>query len=193
MYIILINNGRFKDYTGKLGTIPFMIPNSISKVRYNNEGLVTTVNRGIAIIALVEGAKVYETVTMQGLFPECKNKEVFMNKIIDDFFEAIGIRKNAKGYDLLKYMLKKYVEDDNYCMNQVCDVVYPECAKEFRISPATVAKNTKDLIKYSYERNALKYEVLFAHTGIAPLKEAPRPSEFLPVIGGKIRELIPNI
>ncbi len=193
MYIIIINNGKLKNYVGKLGTTAFMIPNSISKVRYNDEALVTTVNRGIAIIALVDGAKVYETVTMQGLFPEYKSKEVLMDKIIDELFEALGIRKNAKGYDLLKYMLKKYVKDDTYCMNRVCDVVYPECAKEFRISPATVAKNAKDLIKYSYERNALKYEVLFANTGIAPLKEAPRPSEFLPVIGGKIRELIPNI
>ncbi len=190
MYILLINNGRIKDYIGKLGTTAFMIPNSINATRYNNEGLVTTVNRGIAIIALIDGAKVYETVTMQGLFPEYKSKEVLTDKIIDGFFEAVGIRKNAKGYDLLKYMLKKYVQDDTYCMNQVCDVVYPECAKEFGISPATVAKNAKDLIKYSYERNALKYEVLFAHTGIAPLKETPRPSEFLPVIGGKIRDLI---
>ena len=190
MYIILINNDRINDYTDKLGNTSFMIPNCINTTRYNNEGLVTTANRGIAIIALVDGAKVYETVTMQGLFPECKNKEVLTDKIIDDFFETIGIRKNMKGYDLLKYMLKKYVKDDTYCMNQVCDVVYPECAKEFCISPATVAKNAKDLIKYSYERNALKYEVLFEHTGIAPLKEAPRPSEFLPVIGGKIRDLI---
>ena len=187
MYIIITNEGNLKNYVSKLGTTAFMIPNSINTERYNNEGLVITTNRGIAIIALVDGAKVYETITMQGMFPEYKNKEVLMNKVIDEF---LGIRKNAKGYDLLKYMLIKYVKDDSYCMNQVCDTVYPECAKEFCISPATVAKNAKDLIKYSYERNALKYEVLFAHTGIAPLKEAPRPSEFLPVIGGKIRDLI---
>lgn len=190
MYIILTNNGNLKNYVNKLGAVQYMIPNSINAARYNNEGLVTTTNRGIAIIALVDGAKVYETFTMQGLFTEYESREVLMNKVIDEFFEALGIRKNARGYDLLKYMLIKYVKDDSYCMNQVCDTVYPECAKEFRISPATVAKNAKDLIKYSYERNALKYEVLFEHTGIAPLKEAPKPSAFLPVIGGRIRNLV---
>ncbi|MBR6613928.1 MAG: hypothetical protein IKK84_04085 [Clostridia bacterium] len=190
MYIILTNNGNLENYVEKLGTTAFMIPNSISKERYNNEALVTTANRGIAIIALVDGARVYETITMMGLFPEYNSQAVLVNKVIDELFEALGIRKNMKGYELLKYMLKKYVEDDNYCMNQVCDVVYPECAKEFAVSPATVAKNAKDLIKYSYERNAMKYEVLFAHTGIAPLTEAPKPSAFLPVIGGKIRALI---
>ncbi|MBR6688863.1 MAG: hypothetical protein IKL68_02475 [Clostridia bacterium] len=190
MYIILTNNGNLENYVGKLGTTAFTIPNSINVSRYNNEGLVTTTNRGIAVIALVDGAKVYETITMQGLFPEYESREELINKVIDEFFEALGIRKNARGYDLLKYMLIKYVKDDSYCMNQVCDVVYPECAKEFAVSPATVAKNAKDLIKYSYERNAMKYEVLFAHTGIAPLTEAPKPSAFLPVIGGKIRALI---
>ncbi len=190
MYIILTNNGNLKNYINKLGTVQYMIPNSINAARYNNEGLVTTTNRGIAVIALVDGAKVYETITMQGLFSKYETEKELADKLIDELLEALSIRKNAKGYDLLKYMLIKYVKDDSYCMNQVCDTVYPECAKEFRISPATVAKNAKDLIKYSYGRNALKYEVLFEHTGIAPLKEAPKPSAFLPVIGGKIRDLI---
>lgn len=191
MYILLINSEDVKDYVGKLGTTKFMVPNSISKARYGGERLVTTASRQIAIIALVNGAKVYETLTMQGMLPEYKNKEELINKLIDEFFEAIGIRMNARGYDCLKYMVTKYVVDANYCLNPICDVVYPECAREFGISPGTVSKNTKELIKYSYERNALKYELLFKGTGLHPLKEAPKPSEFLPVIGGKIRELIP--
>ncbi len=190
MYIILTNNGNLKNYVNKLGTVAFMIPNSINATRYNNEGLVTSINRGIAIIALVDGAKVYETVTMQGLFPKYETREEFVDKLIDELFEALSMRKNAKGYDYLKYMLKQYVEDEDSYLKFVCSEVYPECADVFHVSANTVSKNTKDLIKYSYERNAMKYEVLFAHTGIAPLKDAPRPSEFLPVIGGKIRNLI---
>lgn len=190
MYILLINNNEVKDYVGKLGTMQYMIPNSISQIRYKDERLVTTANRQVAIIALVNGAKVYETITMQGLFPEYSSKEKFISKLIDEFFEAIGIRKNMRGYDLLKYMLTQYVVDESYYTYHVCDVVYPECANRFCISSGTVAKNTNDVIKYSYERNALKYELLFRNTGLNPLKEAPRPSEFLPVIGGKIRQLI---
>ena len=191
MYILLINANDVKDYVAKLGATKFMVPNSISKTRYGGERLVTATSRQIAIVALVNGAKVYETLTMQGLFPEYKKKEEVISKIIDEFFEAIGIRKNVKGYECLKYMLTRYVEDDLYCVKSICDEVYPECANKFGVTSGTISKNVKDLLKYSYERNALKYEVLFAHTGVEPLKEAPKPREFLAVIGTKIRDLVP--
>jgi len=190
MYAILTDNVELILYLKKSNATFFEAIQQIDHERYNEAVLVTTMDKRIAIIALVEGSKVYETITMNSLIPLCSSKEKLVDRIIDNFLEALGIRKTSKGYEYLKYMLKCNVEDDNYCLKPMTSEVYPECAKKFNVSPATVARYSNILIKNSYNRNPLRYNVLYYGTHMESSQETPKVRNFVVFMANKIRKLI---
>lgn len=192
MYAIVTNNVKLVVYLKKINANFFHEVQQINRERYPDEAIATTTDKNIAIIALVQGAKVYETITMSSIIPMCSSEEELLDKIIDNFFEALGIRKISKGYEYLKHMLKCNVKDDDYCLKPMTTEVYPECAKNFNVSATTVAKYANQIIKNSYNRNALKYEVLYYGNHLESLVEAPKVNNFVVVIANKIRKLIPN-
>lgn len=169
-----------------------MTPQHINQKRYEGEAVAITTNRNLALLALVDGAKVHETVTMCPLVPtECSYEEL-IDRIIDDFLETIGIRRIYKGYDYLKYIIKCNIKDDNYCLKAMNKEVYPECAQFFGVSPVTVARITNDLIKKSYSRKPEMYAALYEKSYADVYNSAPKMNSFMVHIANKIRNLLPN-
>ena len=192
MYAIITDNVKLVVYLKKINATFYEKLQQINSKRYKNEVLVTTIDKNIALLALIQGARVYETTTMAGLIPFCRSREELLDKVIDNFFEALGIRKTDKGYEYLKYMLKCNIKDDNYCLKPMTTQVYPECAKKFGVSTTTVAKYSNQIIKKSYEKNSLKYDILYYKSHSEPLKEAPKVNNFVVVMANKIQSLTFN-
>lgn len=192
MYTILTSNVKLVIYLKKINATFFEEVQQINGKRYGKGSLAMTTDKNIAMIALVEGSKVYETSRMVGLIPICYSKNELIDAIIDEFFEALSIRKTSKGYEYLKYMLKCNINDDCYCLKSMTTEVYPECAKHFNVSASTIAKYSNLIIRNSYNRNSLKYDVLYFTNRPTPLKEAPKVNNFVVVMANKIRSLLPN-
>jgi len=193
MYVISTTNLKLLVCLKRYNCDFLMTPQNINRERYKNEAVAITSNRGLAMLALVDGAKVYETVTMSSLIPDdCSNEEL-LDKIIDEFLEVLGIRKNFNGYEYLKYIITCNVKDDEYCLKAMSKEVYPECAKAFGVSPVTVARTTNDLIKKSYGRKPEMYSALYAKDHPDKINAAPKANNFVVVMANKIRALMPNI
>ena len=82
MYIIVTTNVKLLVYIKKLNGILLMPPHKINQERYNGEAMAMVTDKHLAMVALVDGAKVYETNTMPGLIPECRSKDELLDKTI---------------------------------------------------------------------------------------------------------------
>ena len=160
-----------------------------SEKKLKTDVVISTSDEKFALLALMEGATVYESCTKGSLIPKCKTKSELLERLAENFLEVLEIDKTEKGYEYLKYMIKRHAEDLDYNSEYMITVVYPECAKFFGVSPKTVSKHANLTLRNSFEQNTLRHIALYGEMTGRNVNEAPRVGWFLVCAGQKIRDI----
>lgn len=192
MYVIVTSNLKLLECIKRNHGDVLVTPQKINLKKYNKEIAAITTSKKLAILAIIEGSKVYETEAMCGVIAIGNSNKDTIDMLIDELMEAIDMPKKHKGYEYIKYMIKCNVINDEYCLKTMTKEVYPECAKKFNVGVSTIAKHAQQIIKDSYNSDPLKYEALYYRNHCISLDEAPRVNNFVVIMANKIRPLIPR-
>ncbi len=162
------------------------------KTRLDNDVIILDRDQEFALLAFMEGSKVYEARTKKTLLPEHETEEELVEKLVELLLNILEFDQNSKGYDYLKHMLKLHVEDLDYNSENMGDVVYPDCAKHFGVSPRTVSKHANRVLRDSIAKNKFKHIALWDSMIVEEAVEKLNVAGFLVVAGEKIRSVIRN-
>ena len=162
------------------------------KMKLDADVIILDHDQDFAFLAFMEGSKVYEARTNKKLVPEYETEEELVEKMVELLLKVLEIDQDEKGYAYLKYMLKLHVEDLDYNSETMGDVVYPDCAKHFGVSPRTVSKHANRVLKDSIAKNKYRHIALWDSMVVVEAVEKLNVAGFLVIAGEKIRTVIRN-
>ena len=193
MYLIVTSNSKLLECIKNNNGDILEPPIGINLRRYNKESAAMTSNKKLAFLALIDGAKVFETQEMYGVSSIAGTKqEATTDMLIDGLLESLNISRKYRGYAYIKYMLKCNINDDTYCLKHAKIEVYTDCAKKFNVSNKTIAMLISKSIMEGYRKDPLKFEAMFYNTQMNTSKDIVNAKNFIIVMSTKIRMLILN-
>ena len=84
------------------------------------------------------------------------------------------------------------IEDIHYATQPMGEVVYPECANIFGVSPKTVSRYANLALRNSFKKNAAKHLAVWGDMAGRNAGEVPKVAYFTIYAGEKIRALLPK-
>ena len=191
-YVIITRNMNLIKCLSAPDSLTYDSVNGKIERSLKTDAVITTPDKKFAYLALFEGSKVYETYTHTPLIPDYKDKESLINKLVEAFLEVLGIPKMDRGYYYLKYMIKCHVEDAHYSLQPMGEVVYPECANLFGVSPKTVSRYANLALRNSFNKNTTKHLAVWGDMAGRNVVDVPKVAYFTIYAGEKIRALLPK-
>ena len=191
MYIIVTSNLKLLECIKRSNGDILVAPGRINLHHYNAETAALTSNKKLAFLALIDGAKVYETQGMYKVSAICETKHAdTVDMLIDGLLESLDISRKYDGYKYIKYMIKASVKDYTYCLKRYNIEWYADCAKKFNVCKNAVVVSIARSIKEGYTNDSFKFKTLFYDTPFDNSDEAIKANNFVEVMASKIRNLI---
>ena len=193
MYVIVTSNLKLLECIKRNNGDILVTPKGINLHHYSAEIAGITSNKKLAVLAMIDGAKVYETQGMYGVSAiGAGEKGDIVDMLIEGLLESLNVSRKYRGYEYIKYMIKSNVKDDTYCLKKPDIEIYTDCAKKFGASNNAIALMVARSIKEGYEKDPFKFETMFHDTYLDNIEEAIKAKNFISVMANKIRKLIPN-
>lgn len=157
---------------------PFDISVLIDRIKeiknYNPEELKRTITEGRELKS--------QYIQVNSSKDEKENLEALVTNIIHE----VGVPAHIKGYQFLREAIIMVVNNINI-INQITKELYPEIAEKFDTTPSRVERAIRHAIEVAWGRGDPKtVEGIFGYT-ISADKGKPTNSEFIAMIGDKIR------
>ena len=108
--------------------------------------------------------------------------ELDIDMFLTSFLGRLAIDPDILGYDYLKYVLRRCIEEEEYYKKAMTRVIYPECAKHFGTTSYRVERAMRHAIEGSFEEVPEQYTKIYNRE----LKESPAPSKFIAVMANYI-------
>ena len=148
--------------------------------------IIVTTDEKLAKEALKKGASVFEDLSIgyqMGKFAVVEDEEV--ERRIVDILDLFAFKQNTKGYNYIKYILKRCFEDENYYKKDLVDVIYPECAKKFNTTGLRVEQSMVRAIDLSFNTVPEIYSQLLNYRA----KKGPKNLLFLYLMAEYIKSV----
>lgn len=191
-YVIITRNMNLIKCSMDRNALTYEALNTKLMKNLKTDVLISTPDKRFAYLALFEGSQVYETFTHKSLVPACKTREKLIDCLTEIFLETLGFEKLDRGYYYLKYMIKKHVEDAHYSLQPMGEVVYPECAAEFGVSPKTISRYANLTLRNCFKRNMEQHIAVWGDMAGKNALEVPKVAHFTIYAGEKIRSILPK-
>jgi len=147
--------------------------------------LIVTTNQEFAEEAKKKGAKVFvaqeesETVG-RSLVREMGSRE---DKVMA-LLQYLGFKFNLKGYDYIKEILVKCMENPHYHKRSLTKEIFPTCAKKYGSTWQRVERAVRHSIEKSYEKVPKRYDEIFK----MELEGRPTNDEFISMMSEYLRQ-----
>ncbi len=120
-----------------------------------------------------------------------QTKESNLEAIVTNIIHEVGVPAHIKGYQYLRDGIIMVVEDMDV-LNQVTKQLYPDLAKKHKTTPSRVERAIRHAIEVAWNRGEINtIESIFGYT-VDSNKGKPTNSEFIAMIGDKIRLELKN-
>ena len=120
-----------------------------------------------------------------------KSKEDNLEALVTNMIHEVGVPAHIKGYQYLRDGIMMVVEDMDV-LNQITKQLYPDLAKKHKTTPSRVERAIRHAIEVAWNRGEIStIENIFGYT-INANKGKPTNSEFIAMIGDKIRLELKN-
>jgi len=120
-----------------------------------------------------------------------KSKETNLEALVTNIIHEVGVPAHIKGYQYLRDGIIMVVEDMDV-LNQITKQLYPDLAKKHKTTPSRVERAIRHAIEVAWNRGEIgTIENIFGYT-IDSNKGKPTNSEFIAMIGDKIRLELKN-
>ncbi len=137
--------------------------------------LIVTNDKKVIEFAKQHGAGVFQAMphdeSKLQQIPELKTENEVLNLI-----RKLGIKSNVLGYDYIKYILGKCLEDSRYCRRSMTKEIYPDCAKAFNTTESRVERAIRHALQSCWYELPEKFQELF---GAKFFHTVPKNSEFI--------------
>ena len=120
-----------------------------------------------------------------------KSKENNLEALVTNVIHEVGVPAHIKGYQYLRDGIIMVVEDMDV-LNQITKQLYPDLAKKHKTTPSRVERAIRHAIEVAWNRGEINtIENIFGYT-VNANKGKPTNSEFIAMIGDKIRLELKN-
>lgn len=120
-----------------------------------------------------------------------KSKEDNLEALVTNIIHEVGVPAHIKGYQYLRDGIIMVVEDMDV-LNQITKQLYPDLAKKHKTTPSRVERAIRHAIEVAWNRGEINtIENIFGYT-VNANKGKPTNSEFIAMIGDKIRLELKN-
>ena len=138
--------------------------------------LIVTNDQEVVNFARERGAGIFTAEKLPEGISHAEVKDpVADNAKIYELLRQLDIRSNNRGYYYLKYVMEKCLEDPDYSKNQITNVLYPECAREFGTTSGRVERAIRHVIEVSFANVPENYSKIFG----GKFYKKPTNSEFI--------------
>ncbi len=115
-----------------------------------------------------------------------KDEKENLEALVTNVIHEVGVPAHIKGYQFLREAIIMVVNNINV-INQITKELYPEIASKYNTTPSRVERAIRHAIEVAWGRGDAKtVESIFGYT-ISADKGKPTNSEFIAMIGDKIR------
>ena len=115
-----------------------------------------------------------------------KDEKENLEALVTNVIHEVGVPAHIKGYQFLREAIIMVVNNINV-INQITKELYPEIAEKFNTTPSRVERAIRHAIEVAWGRgDPSTVEGIFGYT-ISADKGKPTNSEFIAMIGDKIR------
>lgn len=119
------------------------------------------------------------------------SKENNLEAIVTNIIHEVGVPAHIKGYQYLRDGIIMVVQDMDV-LNQITKQLYPDLAKKHKTTPSRVERAIRHAIEVAWNRGEINtIENIFGYT-VDSNKGKPTNSEFIAMIGDKIRLELKN-
>ena len=120
-----------------------------------------------------------------------KSRENNLEALVTNIIHEVGVPAHIKGYQYLRDGIIMVVEDMDV-LNQITKQLYPDLAKKHKTTPSRVERAIRHAIEVAWNRGEINtIENIFGYT-VDSNKGKPTNSEFIAMIGDKIRLELKN-
>ena len=120
------------------------------------------------------GASIFEASRISDVTVRSEEQEVAEHKI-NRFMGLMAIKPNLLGYDYIKYILKRCVEDPMYHRKPLVKCIYVDCACYFKTEPHRVERGIRHALQRGFETAPEIYSKMFNDD----MKSKPNNGEFI--------------
>lgn len=120
------------------------------------------------------GASIFEASQISGLAVRTEHQETEEHKI-HQFMMKMAIKPNLAGYDYIKYIMKKCMEDPTYHRNPLFKCVYADCASHFKTEPQRAERAIRHALHTGFKAVPEIYSEMFNED----MKSKPKNGEFI--------------
>lgn len=145
-----------------------------------NLGASYAMSRKMDVDEMIKRCRMVVKSTSFGNSVKISNSENAENSIAS-LLHKTGMSANIKGYGYLKYAVLLIVEDKSY-KNSITKKLYPDVAKYFNVSSASVERAIRNAINMAWERGNRDFLNSIFVSSVNPLKGKPTNSEFIAMI-----------
>lgn len=115
-----------------------------------------------------------------------KNDEETLEALVTNIIHEVGVPAHIKGYQYLREAIMMVVNNIDI-INQITKQLYPEIAEKYGTTPSRVERAIRHAIEVAWGRGQQEVvENIFGYT-VSASKGKPTNSEFIAMIGDKIR------
>lgn len=115
-----------------------------------------------------------------------KDHEGNLEALVTNIIHEVGVPAHIKGYQYLREAIMMVVNDIDI-INQITKQLYPDIASKYNTTPSRVERAIRHAIEVAWGRGqADVVESIFGYT-VSAAKGKPTNSEFIAMIGDKIR------
>ena len=119
------------------------------------------------------------------------SRENNLEALVTNIIHEVGVPAHIKGYQYLRDGIIMVVEDMDV-LNQITKQLYPDLAKKHKTTPSRVERAIRHAIEVAWNRGEINtIENIFGYT-VDSNKGKPTNSEFIAMIGDKIRLELKN-
>ena len=120
-----------------------------------------------------------------------KSKSENLEALVTNVIHEVGVPAHIKGYQYLRDGIIMVVENMDV-LNQITKQLYPDLAKKHKTTPSRVERAIRHAIEVAWNRGEINtIENIFGYT-VNANKGKPTNSEFIAMIGDKIRLELKN-
>lgn len=120
-----------------------------------------------------------------------RSNKTNLEALVTNVIHEVGVPAHIKGYQYLRDGIIMVVEDMDV-LNQITKQLYPDLAKKHKTTPSRVERAIRHAIEVAWNRGEIgTIENIFGYT-IDSNKGKPTNSEFIAMIGDKIRLELKN-
>ena len=120
-----------------------------------------------------------------------KSKADNLEALVTNMIHEVGVPAHIKGYQYLRDGIMMVVENMDV-LNQITKQLYPDLAKKHKTTPSRVERAIRHAIEVAWNRGEIgTIENIFGYT-VDSNKGKPTNSEFIAMIGDKIRLELKN-